>query len=181
METTCIDLAHRRAQELFETHADRFGTDLEAYRGHTHRVIGLVAMQADVTADLAQALGVAAFFHDAAIWFDNTWDYLAPSVERALVELGTDDDEHGNLVTAMIDEHHRIRSARSDHELVEAFRLADRYDVYFGLLPTKGVSRRAYRELRNEYPTAGLRRMLIRAFGRGLRENPLRPMPMIKL
>ncbi len=155
METINIDLAHRTAEELFETHADMFGTDLEAYRGHTHRVIGLVAMQAELSADLAHALGVAAFFHDAAIWFDNTWDYLAPSAARALAELGTDVDEHGSLVAAMIDEHHRIRSARSDHPLVEAFRLADRYDVYFGLLPAKGVSRRAYRELRHEYPTAG--------------------------
>ena len=63
--------------------------------------------------------------------------------------------------------------------LVEAFRRADLIDVSRGLV-TAGVPRSTYGELRRRYPDTGFRRMLLRAFGRGLRADPLRPAPMLK-
>jgi len=180
VDTESADTAHGVASELFEANADVFGDDLAPYRGHVHRVIGLVALQVDVTESLAEPLGIAAFYHDAAIWFDRTWDYLPKSIERALGKLGAPLEEHAELVTAMIDEHHRLKKAHHSHPIVEAFRKADRYDIYWGLTPAPGVARSDFRELLDNYPNAGFRRMLARAFAKGLRENPRRPMPMLK-
>jgi hypothetical protein len=80
----------------------------------------------------------------------------------------------------MIDEHHRIRRARHPHPLVEAFRRADLTDVTGGLVPAPGVPRAGYGGLLAEYPARGFRPMLLRAFGRGLRESPRHPAPMLK-
>ena len=57
---------------------------------------------------------------------------------------------------------------------------ADMADVYSPMVSAPGVNRSAYRDLVSEYPYAGFRRMLVKAFGRGLRESPLHPMPMVK-
>jgi len=172
---------HSVADALFEKNAATFGKDLTPYRHHVHRVLGLVGLQVDVEPELVRPLGVAAFFHDASIWFDDTWDYLPGSIERSIGELQTDEKQHEALVTALIDEHHRLRRARHPHPAVEAFRRADMADVYSPMIAAPGVSRSAYRDLVREYPYEGFRRMLAKAFGRGLRENPLRPMPMVKL
>lgn len=181
MPTTSIARAHDTADQLFERHAPVFGPDLPVYRGHVHRVIGVVGLQCEVPADVAVPLGVAGFFHDAGIWFDGTWDYLPPSVRRATAELGEAGEPHAELVSSLISEHHRLRRARHDDPLVEAFRRADLTDVSAGLIAAPGVSRGRYRGLTSEYPANGLRPMLLKAFGRGLREAPLRPAPMIKL
>lgn len=179
--TTTITRAHDVADELFARHEQVFGSDTATYRGHVHRVIGLVGLQVEVPEDAAGPLGVAAFFHDAGIWFDHTWDYLPPSSRRAVEELGAEGAGQAPLVTALIDEHHRLRRAHHDDPMVEAFRRADLTDVANGLVPAPGVPRSAYRELTARFPCRGFRPMLVRAFVAGLRESPLRPMPMIKL
>lgn len=178
---TAVTRAHAVADELFRTHAAVFGTDVETYRGHVHRVIGVVGLQRDIPDAVAGPLGLAAFFHDAAIWFDGTWDYLPPSVVRAVAALEGPDEQFAELVTAMISEHHRLRPARHDDPLVEAFRRADLADVTGGLVGAPGVSRQQYRALLRAHPARGFRPMLLRAFGRGLREAPLRPLPMLRL
>jgi hypothetical protein len=71
---------------------------------------------------------------NAAIWFDRTWDNQPPSAARAVEELGGPGADHAALVSAMIHEHHRIRRARHDDPLVEAFRRADLADVTGGLV-----------------------------------------------
>ncbi|WP_300014286.1 hypothetical protein [Pseudonocardia sp.] len=175
------DRAHDVADGLFARHATVFGDDLDRYRGHVHRVIGLVALQAPLEGTTADAVGVAGFFHDAGLWFDGgTWDYLPPSIRHARAELGGADD-HGPLVAAMIDEHHRVRHAHHPDPLVEAFRRADLTDVTGGLVGAPGVPRAAYRALTARHPATGFRPMLLRAFRRGLREDPRRPLPMLRL
>lgn len=178
--TASITRAHDVANELFERYASVFGQELPIYQGHVHRVIGLVGMQCDVPADAAGPLGLAAFFHDAGIWFDETWDYLPPSVLRATAELSETDKDHTELVTGLISEHHRLSRAHHDDPLVEAFRRADLTDVTAGLVTSPGVSRKQYQELLAEYPSLGFQLMVLKAFARGLRESPLRPMPMMK-
>jgi len=177
--TPSIDRAHEVADSLFEANAAVFGGDLQTYRGHVHRVIGIVGLQCDVPAAVAGPLGLAAFFHDAGIWFDETWDYLVPSVRRAVAALDESDQLYSGLVSALISEHHRLRRARHADPLVEAFRRADLTDVTAGLI-APGVSRARHRALVAEYPADGLRPMLLKAFGRGLRESPLHPAPMVK-
>ncbi|MFB9384792.1 hypothetical protein ACFFTK_16745 [Pseudonocardia petroleophila] len=174
------DSAHETADELFAEHAAVFGDELATYRGHVHRVIGVVALQGPVPEDRARALGVAAFFHDAGIWFDGTWDYLPTSSSRAVGALTGADAGHSALVAALVDEHHRLRRARHPDPLVEAFRRADLADVTGGLVGAPGVPRARFRELVERYPDRGFRPMLARAFGRGLREAPWRPAPMLR-
>lgn len=180
MATTPADRAHATADELFERHAAVFGDDLGRYHGHVHRTIGLVALQTPIAEAMAGAVGAAAFFHDSGLWFDGgTWDYLPPSIRRARAEPDVV-GPHGDLVEAIIDEHHRVRPARHPDPLVEAFRRADLADVTGGLIGAPGVSRARFRELEARYPATGFRPMLLRAFGRGLREAPLRPVPMLR-
>ena len=173
--------AHGVVDALFDKHKATFGQDMVPYRHHVHRVLALVSMQFDVEAQLVRPLAVAAFFHDSSIWFDQTWDYLPGSIERAVTELRPDEQEHVTLVIALIGEHHRIRRARHSSPLVEAFRRADMADLYAPVIGAPEVPRSAYRALVREYPYEGFRRMLSKAFGRGLRENPLRPMPMVTI
>jgi hypothetical protein len=180
MSSAPIARAHEVADQLFEKNAATFGANLPTYRGHVHRVIGLVGLQTDVTTAMADALGVAGFFHDAGIWFDGTWDYLPPSAARAVEELGGDSAEHADLVAAMITEHHRIRKARHDNPMVEAFRRADLTDVCAGLIKVPNAKRSDYRALTKEYSARGFRPMLAKAFARGIKESPLHPAPMIK-
>lgn len=179
MSTAEVAHAHVVADELFERNTAVFGEELPIYRGHVHRVIGLVGLQCDVPAAAAKPLGLAAFFHDAGIWFDGTWDYLEPSVRRALAELGESDAAYSGLVSALITEHHRLRRARHADPLVEAFRRADLTDITAGII-SPSISRKDYRALVGTYPSRGFRPMLLRAFGRGLRESPFHPFPMMK-
>ncbi|HEY2223192.1 hypothetical protein [Actinomycetospora sp.] len=180
METSPIDQAHAVADTLFDRDAAAYGDDLGRYHGHVHRVIGLVGLQSDVPDDLAYPLGVAAYYHDAAIWLDDTWDYLPPSSRRAVAELEGDAQQHGRLVADLIEEHHRVRAARSTDPLVESFRRADLTDVSRAVL-APGVSRSGYRDLVRRFPDTGFRRMLLGAFVRGVRADPWHPAPMLKL
>ncbi|MGQ0466734.1 MAG: hypothetical protein ACT4QG_15590 [Sporichthyaceae bacterium] len=171
--------AHEVADELFERHGATFGANLPTYRGHVHRVVGLVGLQTAIPEEKAGAVGVAAFFHDAGIWFDRTWDYLPPSARRAVEEIGSE-SEYAGLVDALVGEHHRLRRAKHGDPLVEAFRRADLTDVTAGLIGVPGASRRDYRSLSATYSAKGFRPMLVKAFGRGLREKPWNPAPMLK-
>jgi hypothetical protein len=169
---------HRRIDELFKRDAAVYGGDLAPYSGHVHRVAELTARQVDLQEDWAELIAVAAYYHDAAIWFDHTWDYLPGSERLALAELG--DAQGGELVTAMIDEHHRVRRARNPHPLVEAMRRADATDVYRITMPPK-VTRGDYRAMIKRFPDAGCYPMLARGLLMGLREGKrLNPMPMMK-
>jgi len=169
---------HDRIDELFARDAAIFGRDLAPYSGHVHRVADLTVRQIDLQDDWVDPIAVAAYYHDAAIWFDHTWDYLPGSERLALAELGAGRD--GQLAAAMIDEHHRIRRARDRHPLVEAMRLADAADVYRIVMPPR-VTRADYRVLTNRFPDAGFHRMLARGFLMGLRERKRwNPMPMLK-
>lgn len=63
-----------------------------------------------------EPVAVASYYHDAAIWFEHTWDYLPGSESLAAQELSrTGHEGDAALVTAMIDEHHRVRPARNPH------------------------------------------------------------------
>lgn len=175
------ELAHQRVDALFERHRTVFNADFDTYRGHVQRVLGLTALQVPLTPELVEPVCIAAFYHDAGIWFDHTGDYLPISAQRAGAALEhADCGEYAALVTAMIDEHHRLRRAHHPHPLVEAMRRSDPADIFRMVMPP-GVDRRDYLLLRRRYPSAGLHAMLGRAFLRGLRESPGKPLPMVKL
>lgn len=180
MNQMSVTGAHGAAEELFERHGPRFGPALAGYRGHVHRVIDMVAAQVQLTDHEATLLGVAGFFHDAGIWLDDSFDYLTPSMERAADHLDGRPADDLALVSAMIDEHHRVRPARSDSALVEAFRRADLTDVSFGLIPAPGVRLARYRSLLKTYPSSGFRRGLVAVFISWVVRHPSRPLPMLR-
>lgn len=173
---------HRRIDDLFERDGTAYGRDLAPYRGHAHRVAALTMAQVDMMAEWVEPVAVAAYYHDAAIWLEHTWDYLPGSERAAVAELSDSGHESdAALVTAMIDEHHRLRPARSGHPLVEAMRRADAADVYrIPLLPR--VNRAQFTAMFQQFPDAGLHAMLARGFLMGLKERKrINPMPMVKL
>ena len=145
MVSSAVDRAHAVANDLFDRDAATYGADLTRYYGHVHRVIGLVGEQRDVAEGEAYPYSASPRdHHDAGIWFHDTWDYLPPSIRRAVAELGPSGEQHAALVTALIDEHHRIRPARSAAPLARGLRRADLIDVSRGLV-TAGVPRSTYR------------------------------------
>ena len=42
----------------------------------TGRVAALVMGQVDMRPEWVEPVAVASYYHDAAIWFEHTWDYL---------------------------------------------------------------------------------------------------------
>lgn len=172
--------------ERLEPWADRLGADREAYTHHVVRVLELCDAlyagtgAAGATPSEREEFLAAGVFHDLGIWTAGTLDYLPPSMELAtawLTEQGR--PELVDLVTRMISEHHRIRSAGPPDDPVELLRRADLVDVSRGLVRF-GVPRAVYRRVAREYPNAGFHRRLLQLTGRRIRSHPLRPAPMVK-
>ncbi|MBJ7458658.1 MAG: hypothetical protein JHD02_05685 [Thermoleophilaceae bacterium] len=123
---------------------------------------------------------VTGVFHDLGIWTDKTFDYLVPSIELATEYLQHEGREDlSELVTEMIDQHHKQRAAGAVDDPVEVFRRADLIDVSLGLrrfgLPLKDV-----RATQRAYPNRGFHRGLLVLTARRTIEHPTSPLPMIK-
>lgn len=168
--------------ELFAPWQTALGRDYTAYRNHVQRLLALceaLAAREGVALD-PLALRVAAVYHDLGIWSDGTFDYLAPSSARARAWLeaqGRGDLAH--LVTAMIEQHHKVRPAGPARDAVEIFRRADWVDVTLGALAF-GLPRAGYRALLQRFPDAGFHFRLVQLSGKQLLTNPLKPLPMFR-
>ncbi|MEV6769129.1 HD domain-containing protein [Nocardia sp. NPDC051030] len=183
MSTSILRAAvDRRLEPWF----DHLGEDRIGYTNHVLRVLRLCDVLAaaygfePVPSEREEFLTSAAF-HDLGVWTAGTFDYLAPSVDLAVAWLR--DIARPDLipvVTNMIGEHHRLRSAAAPSDRVEIFRRADAVDVEMGRLGRFGVSRAEYRRLEAEFPDAGFHRRLLQLGAKRLRTHPLSPLPMIK-
>lgn len=121
----------------------------------------------------------AACFHDIAIWFDDTFDYLTPSrkyAEAYLKQQGL--SEWSGVIGEMIEQHHKLTPYK-EHELVELFRRADWADLTLGLMKF-GLDANAIREIRGTFPNAGFHAFLLRRSGRELLTRPWKPLPMMR-
>lgn len=130
--------AQQTVDTLFEKWETSLGGDYQAYRNHAYRVFNIACALADASAEDREKLAVAAAFHDIGIWLDNTFDYLGPSVQRALGYLATIGRQAwGEPITHIIAQHHKVLPWRGkEFKLVEAFRRADWFDVCLFMLPT---------------------------------------------
>src|SRR5499433_1182773 len=122
-------------EAVLNDHASELGHDFIAYRNHVYRVANLcLAIVGDSRVEL-EKIAVAAVFHDLGIWTNNTFDYIAPSVEIArkyLTVKGMAD--WIPAIEAMIVDHHKITPSHGNPQsLVESFRRADWIDVSRGL------------------------------------------------
>ena len=183
-------------EEVLDTHAAELGKDLIAYRNHVYRVVNLcLAIVGDGRVEL-EKIAVAAVFHDLGIWTDQTFDYIAPSVAIAREHLSA----RGMAdwipeVEAMIADHHKVTSSRSDshpsttvrgassgvegQSLVEAFRRADWIDVTRGLRRF-GLQRSFVTAVVATWPSAGFHRRLVELTLDRWWKHPLNPLPMVK-
>jgi hypothetical protein len=168
--------------ELLHVHAGVLGRDFTAYRNHAYRVANLCVAQVPGDPAQLEKVAIAAAFHDLGIWTDGTFDYLPPSVRRALdylVQSGK--PEHAHEISAMILEHHKISKYRGRSDwLVEPFRRADWADVTRGIV-SFGLPRSLLRDVFSTWPSAGFHKRLVQLELTRLRTHPWNPLPMLKL
>lgn len=175
-------------ESLFQVWQGALGDDYAAYRNYVYRVVNLTHhFHPAMDEESAKLLQVAAAFHDAAIWLDNTFDYLEPSGDRASAWLATHADVGASSletkqrrVRAMIHGHHKIRPvAGNDHPVVEAFRKADWVDVTW----THGLTampRKERKALMAAFPDRGFHRRLVQLAFSHARRRPFAPLPMLR-
>lgn len=166
---------------LLDLHAGALGADRVPYRNHNYRVVNFCAeLLGDREPETLEKLSIAAAFHDLGIWTDGTFDYLDPSESRALAYLRERGcEEWAPEIGAMVQEHHRVRTARVGGALAEAFRKADWIDVSLGLLRF-GLPGAFVRDVRTAFPNAGFHRRLVQLSLGQLLRQPWKPMPMMK-
>lgn len=164
--------------EILTSFALAVGPDLPGYRNHIYRLLNFYCA---LNGPPGEAVQIAAAFHDLGIWTDNTLDYLPPSVGLATHYLDTGDrTELNSEVSALILEHHKVRTYRSNHAAtVEPFRQADLIDVSLGWVRF-GLPRAFIKTVQTTFPDHGFHAMLIRLSARQLLRSPLRPLPMLR-
>jgi hypothetical protein len=182
---------HDIVERIFLPWRLRLGPSYDPYKGHVYRVLnyscGLIAHHGtDVSGygsgkDAQARLAIAAAFHDAGIWLDETMNYLDPSVAHAenfLKERGSTD--WLPEVTTMIDQHHKLTAYRGDHEpLVETFRRADLVDLSMGTIRF-GLPGRFVREVHAAFPYRGFHAIVVKGVVGWALRHPRNPVPMMK-
>ncbi len=168
-------------EEILEQHRDSMGGQYQAYRNHVYRVLNYCFSFHDCQGDDRQKLVIAACFHDLAIWPNDDFDYLAPSVALANHYLsGTHNEQWSPEITQMIDLHHKFRSVRNPASpLVEVFRKGDWVDASLGWRRF-GLPHSVVRIVSRAFPNLGFHRNLMRLAAKRLLTNPLDPLPMMK-
>lgn len=172
--------------ELLDVHAHALGADRGPYRNHCLRVLSFTLALlgdeggGDERAGVREKLEIGCAFHDLGIWTDGTFDYLPPSEALAEAHLqATGRAEWIPEVRALIALHHKLRSARAEGRLVEAFRRADLVDVSMGWIRF-GLARAFVKAVQTAHPDLGFHRRLVELGVEQIRRDPLRPMPMLR-
>ena len=168
--------------EILRAHAEALGSDFVAYKNHAYRVVNFcVALSTSAPEQLEKML-IAVAFHDIGIWTDGTFDYLAPSVERARAHLvGIGRSALIPEIEAMILQHHKLSASTAQPGwLVEPFRKADLVDVSLGLV-TFGLPSARVREVYAAFPDEGFHMRLVQFSLKRLLTRPWSPLPMLRL
>ncbi|RFS17454.1 HD domain-containing protein [Emticicia sp. C21] len=167
-------------EELLQKFQSAIGSDYDKYRNHVYRVF-LNCLLLDTIKDNEDKYAIAAVFHDIGIWTNHTFDYLAPSIEQVKIYLTeTNRQDCIEEIKLMIDNHHKISSYKAQYsQTVETFRQADWIDVSFGIL-TFGADKQSTQLNKQQFPTLGFHRFLIKATAKNFFKHPLNPLPMFK-
>jgi hypothetical protein len=173
--------SHPAIEDVLDAFRAELGPDRAAYRGHAYRVFHFCRALAPNGPARADAIGLAAAFHDVGIWSDRTVDYLPPSARRLRAHLEragrTGDAEE---LIRMVELHHKLTPCRGERDtLVEAFRRADLVDVTFGLVRF-GLPRTYVLEVQAAFGEAGFHRRIARLLGGWALRHPLHPLPMLR-
>lgn len=173
---------HPFIEEMAARWSGALGSARGAYSGHAYRVLNYARALID-SEKHDEDFALAAAYHDLGIWSDRTFDYLAPSTERAEhfrreAAPGMD----AELLRRLIQDHHLLRRPRDGVEpgLRDAFRRADLVDVSRGRLRS-GLPANFVRDVVGRFPYRGFHGTLVRTAVRWAFRHPLRPLPMIRL
>jgi hypothetical protein len=166
-----------RVDAILADHAAPLAGDFGGYRNHARRIAIFCSALSGPAPDAEEKIAIAAAFHDLGIWTDGTFDYLDPSVTRAVTYL----EQTGRCdwtpeIRSMILGHHAIRPATG---LEEAFRRADWIDVSLGIRRF-GLPRSLIRQSFARFPSAGFHTRLVTLALRRFRSHPLDPLPMLR-
>jgi hypothetical protein len=174
--------SHQTVDELFEKWEPFLGRDHLAYRNHAYRVLNISCALAKANGEDQEKLALASAFHDIGIWLDNTFDYLSPSVRRAVDYLSRIGYEPwAESLTEIIYQHHKIFPWHGPEEdLVESFRRADWLDVCLFSLPTR-LERSFLMEVLHTFPRHGFHSRLVLLTLSWWRKHPFNPLPMFRL
>jgi len=175
-----MDDGMRTIEEVLNRFKSDLGDDFDTYKNHACRVYTLCRFL-DNSLENAERYAIAAAFHDLGIWVNNTFDYLAPSIQlvrQHLQSIGKED--WSSEVGVMIDMHHKRSKYRGEFEQsVETFRRADWIDVTKGR-KSFGVESAVLESAVKRYPTLGFHRFLLKQTVKNFFKNPLSPLPMFK-
>jgi len=157
------------------------GDEYEGYKNHVYRMIHFCLALKDCSEEEKEKIIIAGAFHDIGIWIDNTIDYISPSLPPAMEYLKSRDlDAWSAEIKLMITEHHKVREyENSMYPLVEFFRKGDLVDFSLGLFKF-GIPELYIKQVKAEFPNAGLHTNLGKRAGRWFVRHPLNPAPMMK-
>lgn len=171
-------LRHALIEDVLGGHEAALGDDLAGYRGHVYRTFNFAWALAGYPRD-SLGIALAASFHDLGLWTARTFDYLEPSVRRALEYTSTRRlPVDTPALERVIEHHHQLTPCRHD-AAVEAFRRADLVDLSWGWV-SFGLPRELVSEAHLAFPNAGFHRCLWRVGWRWVLTHPLRPLPMLR-
>ncbi len=152
--------------------------DYEKYRNHVYRVF-YFCVKIDSSKENKEKYAIASVFHDLGIWTDQTFDYLAPSVQKAQEYLVRNKKvEWVNEITLMIEMHHKITSYHKN-KTVETFRQADWIDVTKGIISFQ-LNRSEIKKAMKDYPNSGFHLFLLKQTFKNFVKHPFNPLPMFK-
>lgn len=165
---------------ILNDHKVHLAKDYDKYKNHVLRVYSL-CLELDDSKENAEKYAIAAAFHDLAIWTNKTFNYLDPSISLAKDYLkAIDKDEMATEIGIMIDMHHKRSKYKGEFaKTVEIFRRADWIDVTIGK-KLFGLQKTVYSNIKDQYPTLGFHRFLVKQTIKNLFKSPLNPLPMFK-
>lgn len=174
---------HPRIDSILDQYAAVIGPHLRIYRHHCLYVFhAATALEPALAVEHAEALAIAAAFHDIGLFTHDTIDYLEPSVALAAAYCRQEGAEESiPLVTRLIEQHHKITPVRAGEQarLVDAFRRADWQFVMMGAYPG-ALSPRDHRRLKRAMPTPGFHRFIVGHSVAHVRSGARNPLPVLR-
>lgn len=171
---------HPIIEEVLDKNKQQLGKHYNKYANHVYRVFYYCLCLDDKPSHIDK-YAIAAVFHDIGIWTNNTFDYLAPSIDLAKAYLLKNDlEEWTEEIELMIAMHHKISSYKGAFEnTVGTFRRADWLDVSMGI-KSFSINRKEIKKIKRAYPTQGFHGFLVSQACKNLLKSPLNPLPMFR-
>lgn len=175
-----MQIKNKTIDHILDNNKNYLDLDFETYRNHVYRVF-ILCQELDNSQENIEKYAIASVFHDLGIWIDNTFDYLAPSIDLAKKYLiDHNKEEWVDEISAMIDMHHKRSKYKGPFErTVETFRRADWIDVTKGRI-SFNVRKEIIEKSIVEYPILGFHKFLLLQTWKNFIKHPLNPLPMFK-